>query len=281
MLASVAQGLALRTQRIASASATGWLLGMAGVALSPPNGGATYPGGKHAAACVSLDFDVTKESRADANHKGTHLLLYCAERYGIPLTWAICGMTVEQDPEPFEAVMSSGGNHEIASHTYSHLRVDAATPAELEADMEKWRSVVGELNPTTFVFPYNRMGNFETLRRLGFASYRGEVRRVGAPLAENGFCNIAPVMYLSGRSGGTVATAKMFIDLCIRYRSVFHLWSHPWSLSREGDPTEYSRLVLEPIFEYLKQKQDEGLLELCTMNQLAQSVQNLQMAQPS
>ena len=254
---------------------------MAGITLSPAKSDRIYPGGKRAAACVSLDFDVTRESRAEANHTGTHLLLYCAERYGIPLTWAICGMTAEKDPEPFEAVMHAGETHEIASHTYSHLRVDAATPAELEADMEKWRTAVGELNPRTFIFPYNRLGNFETLRRLGFTNYRGEERMIGAPLAENGFCNIPPVMYLSGRSGGTVATAKLFVDICVRYRSVFHIWSHPWNLSREGDPTKYSELVLNPIFSYLKEKQDEGSLQLCTMGQLTHSMQDLGAARPN
>jgi len=208
-------------------------------------------------------------------------LLYCAERYGIPLTWAICGMTAEKDPEPFEAVMNAGGTYEIASHTYSHFRVDTATPAELEADTQRWRAVVGGLDPRTIIFPYNKMGNFETLKRLGFTNYRGEERRVGTPLVGNGFCNIPPVMYLSGRSGGTVETAKMFINLCIRYRSVFHLWSHPWNLSREGDPTRHSELVLSPIFAYLREKQDEGSLQLCTMSQLAQSMQNPEAGQPN
>jgi len=177
------------------------------------------------------------------------------------------------DPEPFEAIVSAGEIHEIASHTYSHFRVDTATPAELEADIEKWRSVVGGVDSRTFIFPYNKMGNFETLKRLGFTNYRGEERRVGAPQTENGFCNVSPVMYLSGRSEGTVATAKMFIDLCVRYRSVFHLWSHPWNLSREGNPNRYSEVVLSPIFAYLKKKEADGSLRLCTMGQLAQSVQ--------
>ena len=280
MFSSLTQAGALRTQGLVPQGVTRLLLGMAGVTLGPVEGGRTYPSGRRAAACVSLDFDVTKESRADANHAGTHLLLYCAERYGVPLTWAICGMTVEKDPEPFEAVMNSGGTYEIASHTYSHLRVDAATPAELEADMERWRAAVGSLNPRTIIFPFNKSGNFETLKKMGFSNYRGEERRVGAPVAENGLCNISPVVYLSGRSDGTLATAKMFIDLCIRYQSVFHLWSHPWNMAREGDPTRYSQLVLGPIFAYLKEKQDEGSLRLCTMNELAGSMQ-LPAAAPS
>ena len=76
-------------------------------------------------------------------------------------------------------------------------------------------------------------------------------------------------MYLSGRTEDAVKTARGFIDLCIRYRGVFHLWSHPWNLSREGDPKRYSESVVDPIFSYLREKSDEGALGLYTMGQLA------------
>jgi len=125
-------------------------------------------------------------------------------------------------------------------------------------------------SPTTFVFPYNRLGNFETLRRIGFKTFRGEQRRICSPVIEEGMCNIPPVMYLSGRTPGTVATARRFIDLCIRYRSVFHVWTHPWNLSREGNPSAYAKNVLRPIFTHLKDRSDEGALTLSTMSGLAQ-----------
>ena len=102
-LGSFVQKGALGTQGFAPSNVTGWLLQRAGVSLSPGQEAIRY-GGKRAACCVSLDFDITEDSRAQPNHDGTHLHLYNAQRYGIPLTWAVCGMTVEKDPEPFEAV---------------------------------------------------------------------------------------------------------------------------------------------------------------------------------
>lgn len=250
------------------------MLQAVGISLVPGRIGTVYPGGKKAACCMSLDFDVTRETRAEANRKGTYLILQLAEKNEIPLTWAICGMTAEKDPEPFRAVLDSGVGHEIASHTYSHLRVDTATPAELDDDFEKWRSVVGETSPKTFIFPYNREGNFETLKRQGFIAFRGEGRRISPPYLESGFCNIPPVMYLSGRSDGTVETARGFIELSVRYRSVFHLWSHPWNLAREGSAEKYSEEVLTPIFSHLKEKEKEGRLGLYTMGQLAEFGKN-------
>ncbi|MDA4126961.1 MAG: polysaccharide deacetylase family protein [Thaumarchaeota archaeon] len=260
---------ALMTQGFTPKGVTAGLLGAVGISLHPGDKTTAYPGGKESACCVSLDFDVTRESRAEANHRGTHLLLYQAEKDNIPLTWAICGMTVERDPEPLEAILNSGAPHEIACHTYSHLNVDAASPAELETDFEKWRSVVGGSAPRTFVFPYNKMGNFETIRRLGFTAFRGEERRISPPSLENGICNISPVMYLNGVSGGAVETARRFIDLCVKYRSVFHLWSHPWNLSREGNPDKYAKEVLEPIFSHLREKANRGRVGLFTMGELA------------
>jgi peptidoglycan/xylan/chitin deacetylase (PgdA/CDA1 family) len=268
-LSSLVQSSALKTQGVVPSTLTGWLLGRIGVSFRPGDA-AEHPRRKKAACCVSLDFDVTQESRAVPNRKGTHLLLDNARNYEVPLTWAICGSTAEKDPETFQAILSSGDLHEVASHTYSHLRVDGASPEELESDHQRWESVVG-VTPRTFVFPFNKMGNFETLKRLGFTAYRGEGRVIGTPAVENGMCNVPPVMYLSGRSEGTVGAARGFIDLCIRYGAVFHLWSHPWSLAREGDPDRYSEEVLKPIFSYVRDRAAEGSLDLRTMGELAQA----------
>ena len=248
---------------------TGWLLENVGVSLRPNLTGTRFLGGKGAGCCISLDFDVTQDSRSASNHKGSHLLLSHADKYEIPLTWAICGSTAERDPEPLRAILDSGDSHEIASHTYSHLRVDQARPEELEADHQRWSEAVG-VPARSFVFPYNKMGNFTTLKSLGFVAYRGEVRVIGAPFEENGMRNIPPVMYLNGRTEGTVGTARGFVDLCIRSGGVFHLWSHPWNLAREGDPERFCDRVLAPILAYIKEKENEGVLGLYTMNQLTE-----------
>ena len=275
------QGTALRIQGFAPSALMGSLLGLAGVSLRPGSKGVSYPEGRRAAACVSLDFDVTKESRREANRGGTRLLQGLAERYEIPLTWAICGMTAQEEPSLLEAVLGSSVEHEVAFHTYSHIRVDLVTPSQLEEDYHRWRNVMGEVVPKTIVFPYNKEGNFETIRKLGFTTFRGEERRVGPPFVDKGSWNISPVLYLSGRSEGTVSTAKMFIDLCARYRSVFHLWSHPWNLSREGDPERFARDVLEPIFAYLSEKRQAGALNLNTMVQLSEFSRSVGQVPPN
>ncbi|HUH82779.1 MAG TPA: hypothetical protein VLX33_02740, partial [Nitrososphaerales archaeon] len=50
-----------------------------------------------ATACVSVDFDVTIPSRFEDNRKGTLALVDLARRYGIPMSWAVCGKSAEKD----------------------------------------------------------------------------------------------------------------------------------------------------------------------------------------
>src|ERR1700730_5607930 len=63
------------------------------IAYDPSPSGVSYPGNAKAAACISVDFDVTESERFGPNRAGTEKLLELSERYEIPLTWAICGKT--------------------------------------------------------------------------------------------------------------------------------------------------------------------------------------------
>src|SRR5713226_3860957 len=72
-------------------------------------------------AVVSVDFDVTSQSRSGNNSKGTQALLQLAEEHKIPITWAICGKTAEEDLKSYNAILNSSISHEIGVHTYSHL----------------------------------------------------------------------------------------------------------------------------------------------------------------
>ena len=63
---------------------------------------------------------------------------------------------------------------------------------------------------------------------------------------------------------------KKYLDMCISWNSVFHLWLHPWSVVLGSD--QAGRFVddtLDPLFSYMKEKRDQGLLATCTMGDLA------------
>lgn len=229
-----------------------------------------YEGGERAAACVSVDFDVTSGERYPWNHDGTAALLGLSEKYGIPLTWAICGKTAEEDPGAFGSILKSSVSQDIGVHTYSHIYADSTPEAEYEQDIARCVKVLGLPSPpTTFVFPKNREGHYALLRRMGFRSFRGARRVIGAPAEHEGLWNVRPVYYVDAKSLRAAGLIRSFVDACIARSSVFHLWTHPWSLAIDGKVDRMTAELMDPVFGYLREKSKEGLLSLTTMGGLS------------
>jgi len=229
-----------------------------------------YGNGTKAAACISVDFDVTAGERFPWNHKGTAALLRLSEAHGIPLTWAICGKTAKEDPEAYESILASSVRQEIGVHTYSHIYANATSEEEFRGDIERCLQVLGlSSQPTTFVFPKNKEGHFDLLREMGFNSYRGAKRVIGAPAKNQGLWNVRPVYYVDQKSLHASQLIKRFVNACIARSAVFHLWTHPWSLAIDGDVDTMVDEVMEPVFDHLEQKSKSGLLSIMTMGQLS------------
>jgi len=229
-----------------------------------------YEGNAKAAACISVDFDVTSGERHPWNHTGTAALLKLSEAHEIPLTWAICGRTAVEDREAYESILASSVRHDIGVHTYSHIYADECTEEEFRLDIEKCVSVLGLASPpTSFVFPKNKEGHFGLLKRLGFASYRGARRVIGAPVENKGLWNIRPVYYVDSKSLDAAPLIEKFIGACAARSGVFHLWTHPWSLAIDGKVDRMAEDVLEPVFARLEAMRDSGALSITTMSGLA------------
>jgi hypothetical protein len=229
-----------------------------------------YDAGAKAAACISVDFDVTRKERYQANHDGTKALLSLSENHGIPLTWAICGKTAVEDPEAYESILTSAVRQDVGVHTYSHIYADETSEAYYEQDIQRCISVLGLASPPrSFVFPKNREGHFGLLKRLGFTSFRGAKRVIGAPIEDKGLWNIRPVYYVDQKSLRASELIKRFVEACIARSAVFHLWTHPWSLAIDGSPDTMVTELLEPTFAFLEEKNMTGQISLTTMEGLS------------
>ena len=284
MMSQERSTLSSRAKRMAKSTALEWVarhrssepdplssaaLRMMKIGLSPGLKGG-YEGGAKAACCISVDFDVTSPERYPWNRAGTESLLGLSEKHGIPLTWAICGRTAEEDQRAYHSILGSAVKQEIGVHTYSHIYADQCSEAVYEEDIEHCISVLGLASrPTTFVFPKNKEGHFELLRRMGFTSYRGALRTIGAPVENQGLWNIRPVYYVDQKSLGAAPLIRKFIDACIARSAVFHLWMHPWSLAIDGMPDAMVSDVMEPVFAYMEEKGKAGLVSLSTMGRLS------------
>lgn len=269
------KGAALETARVSTSVGAGFvsrrILAPIKIEYDPPaSSAALYPGKKKSAACVSIDFDVTEDDRFQANRTGTKALLALSEEYGVPLTWAICGMTADADKESYERILGSSTRQEIGIHTYSHIDAQKCDAEQFEKDITRCIEALRLTStPPTFIFPWNRMNHFPVLRRLGFKVYRGKERGVGAPTPSEGLYNIRPVYYVDQKSFGAQSLINKYADLCASASSVFHLWTHPWSIVMK-DGTGPMLDTLRPVFSHMKKLGDAGDMALCTMGELAE-----------
>ncbi len=243
--------------------------------FNPPFDSIRYPDGSRSACCVSIDFDATRPGRDVPNHIGTYALVELSEKYHLPMTWAVCGKTADDDRDAYERILGSSSRHEIGVHTYSHVDASRCSARELELEITRClESIAISPTPRTFIFPWNREAHFEVLRRMGFIAYRGAKREITRPRKKRGLWNVPPVFYLDEKSEGAASLIKRFVDLCIECRSVFHLWLHPWSVASENAPLPLVSNTLDPVFEYLARKRNEGLLGVSTIGDLARSFEN-------
>lgn len=240
------------------------------VDYGPIRDGMCYRQGRRSVFCFSVDFDVTRPERGDPNKIGTLELLRLSEAYHIPLTWAICGETAENDLRSYHSITDSKTPREIGIHTYSHLDSQAASPDAFREDLQRCLQVLNlEARPRTFTFPWNREAHFEVLNEFGFRAFRGASRAVGVPVQCGGLWNVRPVYYVDQKSARASGLMKEYISLCREYSAVCHFWTHPWSIM-DGNRSKEMLEALNDVFGYVSSLRDASELETSTLGDLAE-----------
>jgi len=252
------------------------VLGKLGIKLvpAPLNTMFSYPSGAASAFCMSIDFDVTSPDRAVQNEEGTRRLLDLSEKYGAPMTWAICGKTAEEYDASYDSILNSRIRQEIANHTYGHIDVSKSSTGQFEEDLDRCAKVLKlPTKPKSFVFPWNREGHFDVLSKKGFVAYRGSERMISHPIERgDGLWNIPPAYHADRSSPCSPSMIRVLIDLTIENHSVFHLWLHPWDLfakQAEISKVSHVRGLLESVLSYVRNKRDEGKIYISTMGEIA------------
>jgi hypothetical protein len=174
-----------------------------------------------AALCISIDLEMAwgRWEQIDAlylrlaeqaDRPIVRRLLQLAERYDIPMTWAVVGRIFDDSPgfeglpgpreawfapELVEAIQASPVAHDIGSHSHAHVYYDKIDDAEASLDLG--RDV--ELRKSwgcparSWVFPRNGVAHVDKLVEAGIEVYRtldaGWLERVR---------NIAPRLYPAG-----------------------------------------------------------------------------------
>lgn len=158
------------------------------------------------------DMDHPPLERVECARAGWTTLLELLDHYDLPATWAVVGHLMldwcdgihaahptpsgwfEDDPggcataddvwrapDLVRAILDADVDHEIASHSFSHVQMSNpwVTPMIVDAELARHRDVAEawDLELQTFVFPRNDIGFLDRLPGHDFIGYRGRQPR--------------------------------------------------------------------------------------------------------
>jgi len=257
------------------------------------------------------------------------------DRHRVPATWAVVGHLftedgaayrrrhplgdewfaraergIEERPDRWvgldlvEALRDSPVDHDIGSHSFSHVVFDEVSAAVAQAECSLAREVAAErgFDTRSFVFPRNAVAHRQALADAGFTCYRGRRPRrlpavpgliggamfagavtgaVAPPVAtprvtDHGLVDVPASMFLGGFRGApwnrlaavgedpAVRLAKAGIDRACRRSGVCHLWLHPNDLTSDAYLDRVDR-----VLEHAARRRDDGDLRVETMVDVA------------
>ncbi len=240
-------------------------------------------------------------------------LLALLEKYELSATWDIVGRLFLQKqrmadefehpgisyidesllyaPDIVQKLLSCSVKQEIGSHTFSHTVAPEVSKETFRKDLEDWKKAAFAygIKPIALIFPRNRAGHFDIVKKAGFRCYRGldptfsshfppPINRLVRVLES--FLVITPPAVLPARAAelwnipgsyfylhkdgwarylpirARVARAKKGLLRAKKERAIFHLWTHPFNLAGDVDG------LLKGLDEIFKYASDLGIENL-------------------
>jgi len=251
------------------------------------------------------EFDDLIKSMNDEGYKKWLMELFEKSAADEPSFWHNVGLV--------RNVMSRKQQHEIASHSLSHLPFTHACCSTYAARQEinlshKILEQCSGLGQTvTYIFPENHLDHLDIVRQSPFLLYRGATISWydGLPFKRllhflDQFVPIAPPsvslskdkfnnFFLPGSllllpydgirkmipDDLRFLKIKRGIDKAVKEGGIFHLWFHPWNL---GSSTRMKQ-VLERVLEYVCWQRECGNLEVVRMCQLVPNTHQVEVAE--
>ena len=282
---------------------------------------------KCATFILSLDVANERKIRKREIEKCVDFLLDVSAKYKIPATWAFTGdflldlhygqgslqaksrsnnlsytniytysggNTLLFGENILRKIMSSKINHEIGYHSFSHPVFPQIEKQIADSEMKAGIDMAEHFGFVlkSFVFPQDKIGHVDVLRKYGLLVYRGEtlmqsslrsrslskvnglINEIIAPPVmpkwKNGIWEIPSSLYFSDPKYpfSLLPRARLGLWRAIRSNAVFHVWMHPWNL------LEYESLSkdFEGLIQYVYKKRSEGKIETMTMGDFATSL---------
>jgi peptidoglycan/xylan/chitin deacetylase (PgdA/CDA1 family) len=167
-------------------------------------------------------------------------------------------------PDLIKNIINSNVNHEIACHTFSHIDCSdsVCTPDILEGEINECTKHAQKygIEMKSFVHPGHTIGNLQTLKTLGFTSYRTDRQNVlGLPIRHNsGLWELrtsAEIYYREEWSYDYhVYRLRSIIDRGIKHKRIIYFRFHP-SFREIVVPR-----IMKPMLSYIAKLRERGTL---------------------
>lgn len=185
---------------------------------------------------------------------------------------------IKKDPlwyatDLIEKIINSKIEHEIGTHTFSHIEFsseginDNLVGKEIQKSKEAMQRY--GLVPRSLVFPFNII-NYDYLdlfHREGIVAvrHRDKMVRLSYPERTNsGVYKIYESMNLRiPEHYDYLSKAIIFIEKAIERKASYHIWFHP------SDPIEYFKYPLQAILNFLSKERNKNNIWITTMYDLA------------
>ncbi len=255
------------------------------------------------------------------------ILLKLFQKYKIPATWAIVGhlfldhcekkdgvphkdmprfkedwyfsdpcTDIEKDPlyygrDIVEDILASSVKHEIGYHSFSHVVFSKCSREVAKAEIKEGIKLAKNFGITlkSFIFPKNKIGHIDLLKKYGFEIYRGEnlgryalsqnmlirkfngtIDKIIAPPAEpkwkDGIWEIPSSMFFCDPQikFSLLLRAKIGLRRAMRSKKVFHIFLHPHNLLMHSSLKD----DLDKFLGIVARKRDEDKIQVMTMGEL-------------
>lgn len=127
------------------------------------------------------------------------------------------GTSMKEDPLRYgadivDAIIQSPVEHEIGTHTFSHIPCEACGPEVLRSELRECRGLARDVGHelTSIVYPRNRVGHREVLLEEGITIYRGVGEEHGIELP--GLGNVSRYLRFLSRQEPTLVSPTEEVD---------------------------------------------------------------------
>lgn len=209
------------------------------------------------------------------------------------------------EPRILEWIRDTEVDHDVGSHTHTHLVFSEATREEARSDIEQSVAVAKRhgIDLASFVYPRNRIAHRNVLNDAGFEVYRGIDSRwyervqlpdlvvKGArfadeatqwtpptvlPRTESGLVEVPGSQIFRPDHGGWQYTPRgsqrsraiAGLNRAARTGQIFHLWFHPFNFARNP---ERLLTAFETVLSHAQSLVQQGQLDVLTMRNVAES----------